>query len=225
MAKVPSPSSYFQPNLRRELLHNEGGSEISNLTWLPAAPRMKPRMSTSLQALNEDPVEQNGMDIDPNFNSRMPRAYSTQRTNSSGNYVKFGSGIGRALIQRELSESSVKTFDFTADFEETIATLNEEVYFVKQSYGYFAILFSIIQVFVLAGMTAMCGIAPIDVNPMIGPYPDSLSLWGAKNAYAILVRNEWWRPLSGSMLHVGVVHLFCNAAVQLETAAFFEREW
>lgn len=54
---------------------------------------------------------------------------------------------------------------------------------------------------------------------------DALSEWGGKNAVNILDDGEAWRLLTPILLHAGVIHLFCNIAVQLETGAFFEREW
>jgi membrane associated rhomboid family serine protease len=60
---------------------------------------------------------------------------------------------------------------------------------------------------------------------MVGPYPDALNYWGGKNAYYILNNQEYWRLLSPIMLHAGVFHLLCNVAVQLDTGAFWEREW
>ncbi len=60
---------------------------------------------------------------------------------------------------------------------------------------------------------------------MVGPYPDALSYWGGKNAYLILYDNEYWRLVSPIMLHAGVFHLICNIGVQLDTGAFWEREW
>lgn len=52
--------------------------------------------------------------------------------------------------------------------------LEEEVYIVKQSYGYLAILFSLAQTVILVIMMVQCGVAPINVNPMVGPYPGEL---------------------------------------------------
>jgi hypothetical protein len=54
---------------------------------------------------------------------------------------------------------------------------------------------------------------------------DALSEWGGKNAVNILDDHESWRLLTPIFLHAGVIHLFCNISVQLETGAFFEREW
>ena len=60
---------------------------------------------------------------------------------------------------------------------------------------------------------------------MVGPYPDALNYWGGKNAYYILYDQEYWRLVSPIMLHAGVFHLICNVSVQLDTGAFWEREW
>lgn len=54
---------------------------------------------------------------------------------------------------------------------------------------------------------------------------DALSEWGGKNAVNIIADGEWWRLVTPILLHAGVIHLLCNIAVQLETGAFFEREW
>lgn len=102
---------------------------------------------------------------------------------------------------------------------------DDDVYIVKQKYGYLSILFSIVQTIIMGLMMWQCGIAPLSINPMIGPYPDALSEWGGKNAVNIIDDGEWWRLLTPILLHAGVIHLLCNVAVQLETGAFFEREW
>lgn len=60
---------------------------------------------------------------------------------------------------------------------------------------------------------------------MIGPPPDALDYWGGKNAAKILEDNEYWRLITPIMLHAGIIHLFCNASVQVDIGAFFEREW
>ena len=52
---------------------------------------------------------------------------------------------------------------------------DEEVYIVRQEYGYLSIFFSPVQGIILALMMWQCGIAPMEINPMIGPYPDALS--------------------------------------------------
>lgn len=101
----------------------------------------------------------------------------------------------------------------------------EPVYVVAQKRGYLSILFSVSQTLILIAMMIQCNIAPTNINPMFGPYPDALSYWGGKNAYFILYENEWWRLFSPIMLHAGLLHLLCNVAVQLDSGAFWEREW
>lgn len=101
----------------------------------------------------------------------------------------------------------------------------EDVYIVKQKHGYLSIAFSTVQVIILACMMWQCGIAPMDINPMFGPYPDALSYWGGKNTVLIVEDGEYWRLVTPIFLHAGLIHLFCNVSVQMETGAFFEREW
>jgi membrane associated rhomboid family serine protease len=101
----------------------------------------------------------------------------------------------------------------------------EEIYIVQQQYGYCSILFSVAQTVIMGLMMWQCGVAPFNLNPMIGPYPDALSEWGGKNAVLIIEDGEWYRLISPIMLHAGIIHLVGNVAVQLETGVFFEREW
>jgi membrane associated rhomboid family serine protease len=101
----------------------------------------------------------------------------------------------------------------------------DEIYIVRQQYGYCSIFFSAVQTVVLALMMWRCGVAPLALNPMVGPYPDALSEWGGKNSVLILEDGETYRLLTPIFLHAGVVHLVGNVAVQLETGLFFEREW
>lgn len=82
-----------------------------------------------------------------------------------------------------------------------------------------------IQLLVLITQLAMCGVARLEVNPMVGPYPDAFSEWGGKNAYLMLQENEWWRLITASFLHVGVLHLLVNAICIFWIISFFELEW
>jgi len=95
----------------------------------------------------------------------------------------------------------------------------------KQGTAYLSIGLTSIQLLVLMLQLTMCGVASLDINPMVGPFPDAFSEWGGKNAYLMLNNSEWWRVITPAALHVGVLHLFANAFCQLETVALFEREW
>jgi membrane associated rhomboid family serine protease len=143
---------------------------------------------------------------------RQERRHSRSRSNRNRNR-------GAADIDN-VNASSNKDDGIIDDDED-----DEEVYIVRQQYGYFSILFSIAQTIILGLMMWQCGVAPMSLNPMIGPYPDALSEWGGKNSVLIIDDNEYYRLLSPILLHAGVIHLLGNVAVQLETGVFFEREW
>jgi hypothetical protein len=70
---------------------------------------------------------------------------------------------------RRQQSSSRNLSDYSND--DYLDETEEEVYIVKQSYGYFAILFSVAQTLVLVIMMIQCGMAPLNINPMIGPFP------------------------------------------------------
>mmetsp|Transcript_16587 Transcript_16587/g.38096 ORF Transcript_16587/g.38096 Transcript_16587/m.38096 type:complete len:396 (+) Transcript_16587:164-1351(+) len=107
--------------------------------------------------------------------------------------------------------------------EDLYQMLEDDYYPVKQKFAYLSILITSIQILVLMLQLSLCGVAPLDVNPFVGPYPDGF--WGIKNAYLIKDRLQLWRLVTPAFEHVGVIHLLINAAIQLETCAFFEREW
>lgn len=128
-------------------------------------------------------------------------------------------GFGRSYHRRE-DDETLRSYSYSMD-----DTFDYRTVEVKQKYGYCSIGLSIIQLFILAVMMALCGVAPLEVNPMVGPYPDTFSYWGGKNPYLITQQFEIWRVATPVFLHVGIIHLFCNVAIQLETGAYFEREW
>lgn len=123
------------------------------------------------------------------------------------------------LLRGYQSPSSRDEFHDSQYFRE------DEVYIVKQETGYCSYAFSAIQTLVLVIMMIQCTIAPLEINPMIGPPPDALDYWGGKNALKILNNNEEWRLITPIFLHAGIIHLLCNVSVQLDVGAFFEREW
>lgn len=101
----------------------------------------------------------------------------------------------------------------------------DDVNYVRQKYGFCSIIMSIALVLYLTTSMSMCGVAPLTVNPAIGPYPDGLSGSGAKNAYFIAEEYQYWRFITAPIMSVGIIHLLCTVAILLETGAYFEREW
>jgi hypothetical protein len=171
----------------------------------------------------EHPTEYYKLDDDWTEQAPSGRSARSKRSSSRRDQMEKHS-LGSSTGSFSQSEDFQKIFDKkpntgSGESEE------EEIYLVRQRYGYFSIFFSFGQLIVLIVMMAECGVAPLNINPMIGPYPDALSDWGGKNAINILEDGEWWRLITPIMLHAGVIHLLCNVAVQVETGAFFEREW
>ena len=139
----------------------------------------------------------------------------------SQNHSRYLSGNSRF---NSMSMSSRESHDHFLDPEDHIWS-EEEYSLSKQKIAFVCIGVSAIQFMILLIQMILCGVASVDVNPMIGPFPDAFSEWGGKNAYLMLDGKQYWRALSPVFLHVGVLHLLTNVFCQLETCAFFEREW
>lgn len=60
---------------------------------------------------------------------------------------------------------------------------------------------------------------------MIGPYPDALNYWGAKNAVLIIDDGELYRLVTPVLLHAGIIHLAGNVLVQMDSGNRWEKEW
>jgi len=103
--------------------------------------------------------------------------------------------------------------------------VNDKIYVLKQDCAPLSQIFSFVQFVILVAMMVQCKVAPLNLNPMVGPYPDALDYWGGKNAYKIINEEEYYRLLTPILLHAGVLHLFGNVAVQLDQGAFYEKEW
>jgi membrane associated rhomboid family serine protease len=95
----------------------------------------------------------------------------------------------------------------------------------KQNYAPFSTAFCVVQCIILPVMIWQCGIAPMNINPMIGPYPDALNYWGAKNAVLIIEDGESWRLFTPIFLHAGLIHLAGNVMVQIDAGNTWEKEW
>ncbi len=95
----------------------------------------------------------------------------------------------------------------------------------KQRYAPLSTSFVIVQLIILPLMMWQCGVAPLEINPMIGPYPDSLNYWGAKNAVLIIEDGELYRLITPIFLHGGLIHLAGNVLVQIDQGNRWEKEW
>jgi len=115
----------------------------------------------------------------------------------------------------------------TWTFQSGIETIlkGDDLNFMRQRFGFCSILMAIVQLVYIITMMSLCGLAPLDVNPAIGPYPDALSGCGAKNIYSICYDRQYWRFFTAPLMSIGVIHLICNTFLMLETGALFEREW
>ncbi len=88
-------------------------------------------------------------------------------------------------VRRFFRKKSKSTISDKADEEDYFDPNEEEdVYIVKQRHGYFSWLFSLAQTIILSVMMWQCGVAPLNINPMIGPYPDGSRMFDAN--YRIL---------------------------------------
>jgi len=105
------------------------------------------------------------------------------------------------------------------------ASEDEGIIIVKQRVAYLCIILTAVQLAMLFIQLALCGFASLDINPMIGPYPDAFSEWGGKNTYLMVEERQYFRIITPVLLHVGFFHLLINSYCQLETCAYFEREW
>lgn len=127
---------------------------------------------------------------------------------------------------REIEEDFTDTPNKSLSSDDDGLWSDDNRYIVyKQKVAGMSIFVSALQLALLFIQLILCGVASLDVNPMIGPFPDAFSEWGGKNAYLLLDGHQYFRLVTPIFLHVGVIHMLVNAFCQLETCAIFEREW
>mmetsp|Transcript_515 Transcript_515/g.1045 ORF Transcript_515/g.1045 Transcript_515/m.1045 type:complete len:429 (-) Transcript_515:100-1386(-) len=130
---------------------------------------------------------------------------------------RSSSGKGAATEEYQLQNDN-------GDDESTVPESSAEAHF-RQNYAPCSTAFCFVQCLILPLMMWQCGIAPMNINPMIGPYPDALNYWGAKNAVLIIEDGEAWRLLTPIFLHAGLIHLAGNVMVQIDAGNQWEKEW
>jgi membrane associated rhomboid family serine protease len=69
------------------------------------------------------------------------------------------------------------------------------------------------------------GLAPSEINPMVGPWPDALNWGGAKNGALIVYKGQVHRLFLPMLLHAGWIHLGMNAAMQMRMGVYLETVW
>jgi membrane associated rhomboid family serine protease len=187
--------------------------------------------------------------LSPEENGRYQPEYRQMEEHLSASYVSEGSfvranatGTSQASREEEEEASVVvanhrlgflsKSASLGQTFETADSTIKEvnsdggdSFFRVNGPVAVCTITITALQLLLLMLQLAMCGVAPLDVNPMIGPFPDAFSQWGGKNPYLLLHDNEWWRLFSPAFLHVGILHLAVNMYSQWNAASMFEREW
>jgi membrane associated rhomboid family serine protease len=167
------------------------------------------------------------LDNDPALSPRKQRRLSKWYTNRFPVLSKSESTMGSGM------ESMHTEFTYTSDHDEipdrlrSFQTAEGSIIPTKltQEMSYFSFGITAIQLLILMIQLFLCGLAPLDVNPMVGPFPAIFSEWGGKNPYLMVVGQQWWRMITPTFLHVGILHFLANAFCQLVAIAQFEREW
>jgi membrane associated rhomboid family serine protease len=90
-----------------------------------------------------------------------------------------------------------------------------------------ALLIAVVQVIALLVSLVLNGggIAPGEVNPMIGPWPSALVAMGAKVSALVVYEHQMWRLFTPMLLHAGFIHLGVNLAIQLRMGLMLEKLW
>jgi len=78
----------------------------------------------------------------------------------------------------------------------------------------------LLQIGVLIAMIQIDGFTSSSSNATIGPPVYSLVRFGAKETGLIVLRKQWWRIISPTMLHAGILHIVPNVAIQLRIGGY-----
>ena len=157
-------------------------------------------------------------------------------------FIRADSEWGESPKHEDVQDSRTESTDFSdqedgletsenfksMSTEMTEATETTDDSFIllnKQGYAVVTIVVLTVQLTILLIQLCLCGMAPLEVNPVVGPYPDAFSEWGAKNAYLMIEERQYFRLITPAFLHVGLLHLVLNGLCTLRSAAVFEQEW
>lgn len=95
----------------------------------------------------------------------------------------------------------------------------------KKSVPYFIITVSLINIiFMIWAFVLSGGFDKPSQNPMLGPRIDVLVDLGGKWVPYILNNGEWWRLLTATYLHSGLVHILFNILVQYKVGVKLEKD-
>ena len=159
----------------------------------------------------------NSSNNDEEYGDPIELPASTNRTATTSDYqLEINAADNNAALLLNNKKNKQRTWSFRGD--------PEEAHYV-QHYAPFSTLFVVAQCIILTLMMIKCGVAPLQINPMIGPGPDVLDYWGAKNAYKILENGETYRLFTPVFLHAGIIHLLGNVMVQIDAGNTWEKEW
>ena len=65
-------------------------------------------------------------------------------------------------------------------------------------------------------------VEPMKVNPFIGPSPETLLRMGALNTQTMIKTGSWYRILSATFLHGGIIHVVFNSAAMIFLGGMIE---
>ena len=157
-------------------------------------------------------------------NVRATVSEMTTQSYDESEYTELQPPSQATAVRRDVVYAT-STVDSERFLEEDRTYSEDESVVMKQKIAILCIAVSALQLALLLIQLILCGVASVDVNPMIGPFPDAFSEWGGKNAYLMIEGKQYFRIITPVLLHVGVLHLLVNVFCQLETCAYFEREW
>eukprot|EP00808_Paulinella_micropora_P012309 g76838.t1 len=88
----------------------------------------------------------------------------------------------------------------------------------EAEYPYFIYMMLLVNAAVFIAELAVAGweIAPLSVNPMVGPGMFVLVQMGAKDSFLMVDEGQWWRLITPTFLHAGLLHLGMNMVAVLQ---------